>query len=241
MFEFFTHAARQIVVQCQAVSRERQDGFIAPEHILVALAGDTQGVAGAALERVGVTRQSALEAAERRLGSGNRSDGHLIPFTPEAKRTLEVALRMRMDLADEEVDTEHLLLSLARTDVHVAYGLLAEVGVSSEAVHAAVGEVRPAVAGAVAALRPARPPRASTVVPAARRAVPPLVDFDLAGVHFAATRGEGAELSTLLDSGHLLIGMAAAADSVAGRALQSLGVDPQAVRGAVERVRAADG
>lgn len=232
MFEIFSDAARQIVVHSQEVSRERGDGFIAPEHFLVALAADTQGIAGAALERVGVTPQGALDAIGRRLRPGGRQ-GDAIPFTPEAKRTLEMALRMRLELRDEELDPEHLLLSLARTDVEVDYGLLEAVGASAEAICEAVAGVRPEAAAAVAALRPFRRPRASSPLRDPRARLPPLADLDLAGLR----SGPG----TRLDSGHVLIALAAAPDSVAAGALRALAVDLPALEAAVERVRAGTG
>ncbi len=114
MFERFTARARHSVVLAQDEAREMQHNYIGTEHILLGLLGEPEGIAGQALESFGLTLTVAREQVLGTVGQGKkRVEGH-IPFTPRAKKILELALREALALHHNYIGTEHILLGLIR-------------------------------------------------------------------------------------------------------------------------------
>ena len=115
MFERFTDQARRIVVLAQEEARMLEHNYIGTEHILLALIREGTGKAGKALESLGVTEEAARQQVEEIIGRGQQDPprGH-IPFTPRAKKTLELSLREAIALGDTVIGTEHILLGLIR-------------------------------------------------------------------------------------------------------------------------------
>ncbi len=138
MFERFSDEARHSVVAAQVEARLLQHGYIGTEHLLLGLIGEDRGLAATALARWGVTLAGARQAVATVVGAGFEADpdSH-IPFTPGAKRALEMSLREAFDLGDRGIRTEHLLLGVVRYR-DVADEVLVELGVDPADVRAAV-------------------------------------------------------------------------------------------------------
>jgi ATP-dependent Clp protease ATP-binding subunit ClpA len=124
MFERFTNPARHVVVLAQEEARQLQHNYIGTEHLLLGLLGEPQGAAFQALKRFGITHDGAREEVKAIIGLGqNPMSGH-IPFTPRAKKTLELALREALQLHHGYIGTEHILLGLIKEGKGVAAQIL---------------------------------------------------------------------------------------------------------------------
>jgi ATP-dependent Clp protease ATP-binding subunit ClpA len=120
MFERFTNLARHVVVLAQEEARRLQHNYIGTEHVLLGLLGEPRGVAFQALERFGITHDGAREEVKALIGLGKQQPTGHIPFTPRAKKTLELALREALQLHHDYIGTEHVLLGLIREGQGVA-------------------------------------------------------------------------------------------------------------------------
>jgi ATP-dependent Clp protease ATP-binding subunit ClpA len=114
MFERFTDRARRAVVLAQEEARRLQHSYIGTEHILLGLLGERDGIAARALQRFGLTLDGAREEVAALVGTGTSSVKGHIPFTPRAKKTLELALREALELHHNYIGTEHILLGVIR-------------------------------------------------------------------------------------------------------------------------------
>ncbi len=112
MFERFTDRARRVLVLAQAEARLLNHSFIGTEHILLGLIHEGDGVAAHALERCGVTLEAARHRVEEIVGPLKNGPIGSPPFTPQAKKVLELALREALRLSHSYIGTEHLLLGL---------------------------------------------------------------------------------------------------------------------------------
>jgi len=142
MFERFTDKARRVVVLAQEEARLLGHASIGTEHILLGLLREGDGVAARALDSLGVGLQAARERVEADAGRGPGHSGH-IPFTPEAKRTLELSLREALQLGQNYIDTEHILLGLVGDPASPGARVLAELGGTADAVRQRVAELTP--------------------------------------------------------------------------------------------------
>jgi ATP-dependent Clp protease ATP-binding subunit ClpC len=141
MFERFTDRARRVVVLAQEEARTLNHGYIGTEHILLGLLREPQGVAARALEALGVSLTAARAEVEQMIGRGEgMPDGH-IPFTPRAKKVLELSLREALTLEHNYIGTEHILLGLIREQEGVAAQALSKLGVGESQVRAKVLEL----------------------------------------------------------------------------------------------------
>jgi ATP-dependent Clp protease ATP-binding subunit ClpA len=115
MFERFTDQARHVVVLAQEEARMLSHNYIGTEHILLALIHEGTGTAAQALDSLGITEEAARHQVEQIVGGGQQDPqrGH-IPFTPRAKKVLELALREAVALDSISIGTEHILLGLIR-------------------------------------------------------------------------------------------------------------------------------
>jgi ATP-dependent Clp protease ATP-binding subunit ClpA len=120
MFERFTNQARHVVVLAQEEARGLEHNYIGTEHILLGLLGEPAEVAAQALGRFGLTLAGAREEVKGIIGVGKQSVSGHIPFTPRAKKTLELALREAVHLGHAYIGTEHILLGLIREGDGVA-------------------------------------------------------------------------------------------------------------------------
>jgi len=139
VFTRFTEPARNAVVLAQDEARRLGHEYIGTEHLLLGLAGEGRGLAASVLGSLGVTPDGARARVEAVVGRGEGMPAGQIPFTPEAKKSLEGALHEAQELGHEYIGTEHLLLGLADAgDETVAARVLADLGVNVDGVHAEV-------------------------------------------------------------------------------------------------------
>jgi ATP-dependent Clp protease ATP-binding subunit ClpC len=129
MFERFTQRARKTVVQAQQESRALNHGYIGPEHLLLALVHDSEGMAARALTDMGISEDRVREQLDLAANRDQTSPSGHIPFTPQAKQSLELSLREALQLGDSYIGTEHILLGLIRQDEGQAAHALQELGV----------------------------------------------------------------------------------------------------------------
>jgi len=166
MFERFTDRARRVVVLAQEESRLLSHDYIGTEHLLLGLLAEQEGVAARALESLNVTLEAAREQVIEIIGPGQpQLSGH-IPFTPRAKKILELSLREALNLGSEVIDTEHLLLGLIDEGDGVGAQILQRLGTTAQDVRETVtrlvnSELEAGVIGAPWASRPG--PRAVSV------------------------------------------------------------------------------
>ncbi len=143
MFERFTDKARRTVVLAQEEATLLEHDHIGTEHILLGLLRETGGAAASALTPLGVSLEAARASVESAHGRGPGAPPH-IPFTPEAKRTLELALREALQLGHDYIGTGHILLGLTTDPGCQGAQVLVELGAGLDAVRARVIELRPA-------------------------------------------------------------------------------------------------
>jgi ATP-dependent Clp protease ATP-binding subunit ClpC len=194
MFERFTERARQVVVLAQEEARTLKHNYIGTEHILLGLLREEEGLAARVLESLDITVERVRAQVVRIVGSGEEVTSGQIPFTPRAKKVLELALREALSLGHNYIGTEHILLGLVRENEGVAARILLDFDADSEKIR---NEVIRMLSG-----------------PGGRR------QGQGAGAPGASGQGEGKKSSKLLDQfGRNLTKLAAEAklDPVVGR------------------------
>jgi hypothetical protein len=128
MFERFTNRARRVVVLAQEEARVLNHNYIGTEHLLLGLIHEGEGVAARALESLGVSLEAVRAQVEEIIGEGTEAPTGHIPFTPRAKRVIELSLREARQLRHNYVGTEHILLGLVREGQGVAAQVLVKLG-----------------------------------------------------------------------------------------------------------------
>jgi len=128
MFERFTDRARRVVVLAQEEARMLNHNYIGTEHILLGLIHEGEGVAAKSLESLGVSLESVRSQVEEIIGQGQQAPSGHIPFTPRAKKVLELSLREALQLGHNYIGTEHILLGLIREGEGVAAQVLVKLG-----------------------------------------------------------------------------------------------------------------
>ncbi len=132
MFERFTERARQVVVLAQEEARTLKHNYIGTEHILLGLLREEEGLAARVLESLEITVERVRAQVVRIVGSGEEVTSGQIPFTPRAKKVLELALREALSLGHNYIGTEHILLGLVRENEGVAARILLDFDADSE-------------------------------------------------------------------------------------------------------------
>jgi hypothetical protein len=181
MFERFTDQARRAIVVAAEQARDLGHDFIGTEHILIALARSEDSVAREVLASFGITAGRLADDLERKLGHGTHDEERPhIPFTPEAKKALELSLREALQLGHNDIGTEHLLLGVAREGKSHGAQLLLQAGADLQTIRnrviarlsarASTGErlVTPRITPKATEGWPGGPPRLQRVVPIAR-------------------------------------------------------------------------
>src|SRR4030081_3308643 len=214
MFERFTNRARHVVVLAQEEARRLQHNYIGTEHVLLGLLGEPGGLAAQALDRFGMSLAEAREEVKALVGTGDKTMSGHIPFTPRAKKTLELALREALQLHHNYIGTEHILLALVREGEGVGAKVLAERINPISKIRAAVLASLEGSQAVLASPWPAGTPATEDAVSTASA---------LAG---------GAPVG----SHHLLEAMLRAENSMAARVLRELGVDPDAVAAKIDEL-----
>ena len=128
MFERFTDRARRVVVLAQDEAKMLNHNYIGTEHILLGLIHEGEGVAAKALEQMGISLEAVREQVEEIIGHGQTQPTGHIPFTPRAKKVLELSLREALQMNHSYIGTEHILLGLIREGEGVAAQVLIKLG-----------------------------------------------------------------------------------------------------------------
>jgi ATP-dependent Clp protease ATP-binding subunit ClpC len=215
VFERFTPSARQVVVLAQEEARTLKHNYIGTEHVLLGLLREPNGPAARVLEPLDLTVEDVRTRVVAFVGSGTEVTAGQIPFTPRAKKILEVSLREALTLDHDHLGTEHILLALARETDGVAARVLLDSGIDLDG-------LRASVLGGMADAPPAAP---------TRRAEGAYRALELAA---REARREGRHL----DGGDILLGLASA-DGLVPAVLPPLGVDDTTLRHALQRSREA--
>ena len=138
MFDRFNVAARRVVIIANNEARKLNHHYIGTEHILLGLLHEGEGVAARALESLGISLEGVRQRVEEIVGHGQVTPGGHIPFTPRAKKVLELSLREALQLGHNYIGTEHILLGLMREGEGVAARILADMGADAERVRGRV-------------------------------------------------------------------------------------------------------
>jgi ATP-dependent Clp protease ATP-binding subunit ClpC len=238
MFERFTKSARHVVVLAQDEAAGLNHNYIGTEHLLLALLREQQGPAARALGRLGITAPEVRQEIRTRIGTGQKQPKGHIPFTPRAKKVLELSLREAVALHHSYIGTEHLLLGLVREGTGVGAQILIERAGDLAAVRMALLDSLPMTQAAEPRrwLRRRTGPRYGESVE--------LEDLDesyeLRTTPAAeVSLDEAARLAgpSRVGSHHLLLATLSDPDTAAARALAALGVDLDQAR---EALRDAD-
>jgi ATP-dependent Clp protease ATP-binding subunit ClpC len=141
VFERFTERARQVVVLAQEEARALRHNYIGTEHILLGLIREEEGLAATALRELDVQLEDVRAQVVLIVGRGGETVTGQIPFTPRAKKVLELALRERLSLGHDDIGTEHILLGLARENEGVAARILYDLDAGPEKVFEQLGRL----------------------------------------------------------------------------------------------------
>jgi ATP-dependent Clp protease ATP-binding subunit ClpC len=128
MFERFTDRARRVVVQAQEEARILGHHYVGTEHVLLGLIDEGSGVAAKVLESLGISQETVRQRVEEASGRGEQAPSGHIPFTPQSKKLLELALSESRALGHDYIGTEHILLGLIREGSGVAAQVLTGLG-----------------------------------------------------------------------------------------------------------------
>jgi ATP-dependent Clp protease ATP-binding subunit ClpA len=231
MFERFTNRARHCIVLAQEEARSMQHNYIGTEHILLGLLGEPDGLGGQALARFGITREVTRGLVEAKVGRGKHNvEGH-IPFTPRAKKSLELSLREALALHHNYIGTEHLVLGLIREGEGVAAQILAEQTGDLLTVRMAILDIVP-TGSPTEGRRWLRRLRANS---AGEPSEPEALRITNAA---DTSLDEAARLAgpNPVGSHHLLLATLSDPQTAAAQALATLGVDLEQVRDALRNV-----
>jgi hypothetical protein len=149
MFERFTERARRVVVLAQEEARMLNHNYIGTEHLLLGLLREGEGVAAGALTSMGIELEAVRSQVEEIIGQGGAAPAGHIPFTPRAKKVLELSLREARQLGHNYIGTEHILLGLVREGEGVAAQVLVKFGAEMNPVRQQVVRLLTTFAGEV--------------------------------------------------------------------------------------------
>ncbi len=232
VFERFTERARQLVVLAQEESRGLRHNYIGTEHILLGLLREEEGQAAHMLEAFEVTADRARAQIVRVVGPGEEITAGQIPFTPRAKKVLELALHEALALGHNYIGTEHILLGLLRENDGVAAEVLVALDVDTD-------QLRDAMLSTVSGREPAPPAQATR--PQRPHRTPQTIDPQwldgLGALLNQLAREIRHELGREPDAGDLLLALACAQQTLVAQSLQQLGVDLDALWATIERQR----
>jgi ATP-dependent Clp protease ATP-binding subunit ClpC len=172
VFERFTEQARQVVVLAPDEARGLVHSYIGTEHLLLGLLRQEQGVGARVLDSLDVTFVEVRTRVARIVGRGDAVASGQIPFTPRAKKVLELALREALALGHRDIGTEHLLLGLVRENQGVVARILVDFQLTACDVAASVSERLAAAGGAPEYVSGFRPSLRATSARTCRRSAP---------------------------------------------------------------------
>jgi ATP-dependent Clp protease ATP-binding subunit ClpC len=164
MFERFTDRARRVVVLAQEEARMLNHNYIGTEHILLGLIHEGEGVAAKALESMNISLEAVRQQVEEIIGQGQAAPTGHIPFTPRAKKVLELSLREALQLGHNYIGTEHILLGLIREGEGVAAQVLQKLGADLNRVRQTVIQLLSGYTGGREQTSTEQTPQSSTVL-----------------------------------------------------------------------------
>jgi ATP-dependent Clp protease ATP-binding subunit ClpA len=147
VFQRFTERARQVVVLAQDEARTLKHNYIGTEHILLGLLREEEGLAARVLESLDIAVEEVRAQVARIVGQGDEVTSGQIPFTPRAKRVLELALREAHELGHNYIGTEHILLGLVRENEAVAAKILLDLNADAEKIRNEIIRMLPSFEG----------------------------------------------------------------------------------------------
>jgi ATP-dependent Clp protease ATP-binding subunit ClpC len=172
MFERFTERARQVVVLAQDEARVLRHNYIGTEHLLLGLLREEEGIAARVLDSLGVTIEEVRAHVGRIVGQGDEVTTGQIPFTPRAKKALELGLREAQSMGHNYIGTEHILLGLVRENSGVAARILLDFDADADKIrNEIIGMISGGPGGRVAGLV-SMPIGTTTYAPARGRRLP---------------------------------------------------------------------
>jgi ATP-dependent Clp protease ATP-binding subunit ClpA len=220
-----------VVVLAQEEARALKHNYIGTEHILLGLLREAEGIAARVLESLDITVERARAQTMRIVGGGQEISASQIPFTPRAKKVLELALREALNLGDNYIGTEHILLGLVRENDGIAARILLDFDATPEKIR---NEVFRMLSGSGAE-------RVRSMAVSSRETVQVIDRGWLGGLGVVLDELAGEirrELQRAPHMGDLLLALASARDTLAGRALRELGADLDRLPAMLERIRA---
>ena len=239
MFERFTQNARRIVVRCQEEAREHRHNYVGTEHILLGLLADDGDVGCQALAALGISEAELRRLVDEIIGVGQQPPSGHIPFTPRAKRALELSLREALQLGHTYIGPEHILLGLIREGDGVAAQVLVKLGADlartrQQVMHlqqpdqvpppAAAGDREPFAAAGAATVDSASSMHFDRYTDRAKRVV-------------VLAQQEARMLNhNYMGTEHLLLGLIHEGEGVAAKALEAMGIGLDAARQHVEEI-----
>jgi ATP-dependent Clp protease ATP-binding subunit ClpA len=226
LFERFTERARQVVVLAQDEARAFKHNYIDTEHILLGLLREEEGLGGRVLESFGITVEEVRAQVARIVGQGDEVTMGQIPFTPRAKKVLELSLREALSLGHNYIGTEHILLGLVRENEGVAARILLDFDADAEKIR---NEIIRMLSG----------PGRRSQVPERAEASSNVVGRFTGQGRFAVAYAED-EARALnhnhIGTEHILLGLLREQSGLAARALASLDITVEEVRVQVARI-----
>jgi ATP-dependent Clp protease ATP-binding subunit ClpC len=185
MFERFTERARQVVVLAQDEARALRHDYIGTEHLLLGLLREEDGLGARVLESLDITLEPTRDRVRSIVGEGEPGEPLTgqIPFTPDAKKALELALREALSLGHNYIGTEHVLLGLVRAGDGVGFAILEEHGAGAEHIRDEILRLLGGPGGTVSPMHMGPALR--------RRPLPPLVVLVTGWLLFALALGVG--------------------------------------------------
>jgi ATP-dependent Clp protease ATP-binding subunit ClpA len=224
MFERFTDRARRVVVLAQEEARMLNHNYIGPEHLLLGLMREGEGVAAKALESLNISLEAVRSQVEEIIGQGQAAPTGHIPFTPRAKKVLELSLREALQLGHNYIGTEHILLGLIREGEGAAAQVLLRLGAN-------LNRARQSVIDLIGVLpEQAEEPLLPVGYPGGRRSESAVRVLRLAG-EAASDLG-----SDTVDATHLLLGLIASGDPDVDRLLRQWDIEPDDIRRRIEEL-----
>ncbi len=232
MFERFTERARQVVVLAQEEARGIKHDYIGTEHILLGLLREEEGLAARVLESLDITLERVRVQVVRLVGTGEEVTAGQIPFTPRAKKVLELALREALSLGHNFIGTEHILLGIVRENEGVAARILLDFDADSE-------KIRNEVIRMLSDPGYEEARRAGASVVGRRGPGSGWLD-GLQPVLGQLAQEMRRELGRDPDPGDLLLVLACATNTLAGRASREMGLDLDTLWATIQKLRQED-
>jgi ATP-dependent Clp protease ATP-binding subunit ClpA len=232
VFEKFTERARQVVVLAQEEARALKHNYIGTEHILLGLLREEEGIAARVLGSFEITVERVRTQVRRIVGAGEEATSGQIPFTPRAKKVIELALREALSLGHKYIGTEHILLGLLRENEGVAARILLDF-------NADVARIRDEVIRMLEGPGTREQTRAMAIGVFPDRHLIDQAWLDGLGAVLGRLAAEiRDELQRAPDTGDLLLALAHAPDTLAAHALREIGVDLDGLPGVIQHIRA---